>query len=232
MTNYYSKESIKDRLNTQDNRMTQDPFFIVQEEFRDIGYDLDYSLDENIALFEWEDTECILFPGDEGYKRALQDSNYEHTGFVARWESVAYFFTEGAADEYIDKNRHRHEGVLRTYADSLYNNPEMKAVRAILMEGESESDPLEKYRLDLSSVEEEWNTLSPEAKERFRQIEASKWGWGTEYKLGVAHTVSSLDNPNAPGLGWKLSDKAKAEIKEIEDSQRRAWQMAPFIWAD
>lgn len=206
--------------------MTQDPFFVVQEEFRDIGYDLDYSLDENIALFEWEDTECILFPGDEGYKRALQDTNYEHTGFVTRWESVAYFFTEGAADEYIDKNRHRHEGVLRTYADSLYNNPEMKAIRAMLMEDEeSGTDRLEKYRLDLSSIEKEWNTLSPEAKERFRQIEAAQ-KWGTEVKFEVAHTISSLDDPDAPGLGWELSDEAKADIEEMESHGR--WFPSPW----
>ena len=227
MTDFYNTESIKERLQTQDNRITQDPLFVVQEEKTTIGLDTNFRHD-GICFVRMEDEYETIFDTDDGYEEfdenywsseavdwAHDGEKWEHTGYEKEWVAVAYFFTEGAADSYIGNQRHNHRGELRTYAESLYRNPEMKAVRAMLMEGPT-PDRLEGYKLDLSSVEKEWNTLSPEAKERFRQIEASQ-KWGTEVKFEVANTVSSLDDPNAPGLGWKLSDEARADIEDMEN---------------
>lgn len=225
MTDYYNKAAIKKRLQTQDNRMTQNPLFVVQEENTTVGIDTAFNYD-GMCFQRMEDEWETVFDYDDEYEDfeenfwafdnpdwSRDDEKWESTGYTKEWVAVAYFFTEGAADTYIENQRHNHHGKLRTYAESLYRNPEMKAVRAMLME-ESETDSLEKYRLDLSSVEKEWNTLSPEAKERFRQIEKAQ-KWGTEVKFEVANIVSSLDDPNAPGLGWKLSDEAKADIEEM-----------------
>lgn len=189
-SNFYSKESIKERLSTQDNRITQDPLFVVQEEKITVGVDIAFNYD-GMCFQRMEDEWETVFDYDEKFEDFEEnywafdnpdwprdDEKWESTGYTKEWVAVAYFFTEGAADAYIENQRHNHHGALRTYAESLYRNPEMKAVRSMLMAGEeSESDRLEKYRLDLSSVEEEWNTLSPEAEERFRQIENSQGRW-------------------------------------------------------
>ena len=177
---FYSKEAIKERLETQDNRCTADPFFIVREEKIDLGYDTDWD-DGTIALFHRDDPEYVIMPGDEEHAEAMLDEDYEHTGFVKRQETVAYFFTEGAANAYIENNRHRHDGVLSTYADSLYRKPEMIFVRDMLMKDEPEKveekdsfgTPV-KWETNTITVEElgpEWNTISDECRERLEQID-------------------------------------------------------------
>lgn len=207
-SNYYSKESIKERLLTQDNRITQDPLFVVQEEKTTIGLDTNFRHD-GMCFVRMEDEYETIFDTDDEYEEF--DENYwlhdtpdwSHdgekwgsTGYEKEWVAVAYFFTEGAADAYIENQRHNHHGKLRTYAESLSRNPEMKAVRAMLMAGKD------------------------------------KPAFGTKVRFMAENTISSLDYPDAPGMNWELSDEAKAAIEEIEREQRRAWQQAPFIWLD
>lgn len=99
--------SIGERLRTQDNRITADPIFLVQQQRRVYGVDHHYTDD-----FEEIDGETV------GYKTI--------------WEFVTCCFTEAAADRYIAENAHNLTDP-RTYVASAYRNREWIAVRAMLM---------------------------------------------------------------------------------------------------
>lgn len=109
------------KMRTQDNRCTAEPFFLVQECVRHYGYDTDYS-DETVFI------DC------DGNECDADDASATETAYQDRWEYVTGCFTEYAAQEYIRTMAHRHKGKLRVYADSLYRNREMIAVRAYLLE--------------------------------------------------------------------------------------------------
>lgn len=76
-------------LKTQDNRITAEPIFMVQERHR-------------------------------------------FYGMRPAWAMP--FFTEAAAQAWIDRNQHNYERPLRVYVASGHSNPEWKAIRAWLME--------------------------------------------------------------------------------------------------
>lgn len=109
------------RMRTQDNRCTADPFFLVQECVRHYGYDP-------------EGSDRTVFVDCDGEECAEDDVSATETGYVDRWEYVTGCFTEQGAKDYIAANRHRHKGELRIYADSLYRNREMIELRAHLLE--------------------------------------------------------------------------------------------------
>lgn len=127
--------SIGENLRTQDNRITAEPIFLVQQKVRQTGIDNDYAdhalwLDEDwneiedkdeIARLEteWQDT----FEAPEGFTR---------TGYVDRWDFLQPFFTEAAAKRFIEGNAHRYDE-LRIYVDSAYRNVEWQAIRAFLL---------------------------------------------------------------------------------------------------
>lgn len=131
----FEMETIGKRLLTQNNRITQDPIFLVQEKKREWGVDPGYT-----DLFTWiHDEDCDQVSPQK--MRALEkkfdetgDDNpkgYRRVGYTERWEYVQACFTEAAAQLYIDENRHNlHEP--RIYAASGYRNKEWIAVRAYL----------------------------------------------------------------------------------------------------
>ena len=132
-------------IRTQDNRITADPFFIVQERQRVYGMDTAY--DPEIAWLHGDESIEVDAAKAKRLEAAYQKNykepdEYRRVGYVEKWVYVTGCFTEAAADRYIAHNSHRHSGPLRTYAESLYRNPEMIAVREYLMsltEGEVKS---------------------------------------------------------------------------------------------
>jgi hypothetical protein len=124
---------IAERVRTQDNRITADPIFLVQELERIYGIDTNY--DPKIAwLYEDESVEV-----DKGKAKRLENryekdgddnpSGYRRVGYAEEWRYVQPFFTEAAALHYCATKKHHHKGALRVYADSGYPNPEWKAMR-------------------------------------------------------------------------------------------------------
>lgn len=123
------------RLQTQDNRATDAPIFIVQEKRRVYGFDPAYSDD-----VVWIDDE-----GDEAdsEKRAELEAAYDEddeepdgwtrTHYEDRWEYVTACFTEAGCQEYIRLNGHNHRGELRVYAAGSWRNAEFRAVRELLI---------------------------------------------------------------------------------------------------
>lgn len=123
------------QLNDQDNAITADPLFIVQQRNRVYGIDLEYA--PEAAWFYTEDSEYEEATPLEA--RVLDASDevpefWEKIGYYDSWEYVQPFFTRKAAEKYIEANRHRLTDP-RVFVESLYRNPEMQAIRSALLEG-------------------------------------------------------------------------------------------------
>ncbi len=118
-------------LNTQDNRADENPMFAVRKKVRDCGMDSDYT-----DKYFWYDGPNHEEPSDEEVER-LEALDVEEDGdthkiyYVERWEFVQAFFTEAAAQRYIDGNKHN-LGETGIYAYSAYRNYEWIAVRKFL----------------------------------------------------------------------------------------------------
>ncbi len=137
MNDIFGLTEIGDRLRTQDNRITADPIFLVQEKKRIYGIDTNY--DPEIAWLY--NDESIEVDAEEAQRLEAQydeDGNdepdgYRRVGYAETWEYVQPFFTEVAADLYIKQMAHRHQGELRTFVDCAYRNWEWQAVRNWLL---------------------------------------------------------------------------------------------------
>ena len=120
--------AIGERLRTQDNRITQNPMFCVQEKKRDVGYDSGYT-----DCRCWHDSvNCeTIYDDDPGFKEPEGDE-WDEFGYVDRWETVMVAFTEAGCKEYIRLNGHNH-GETRIYVQSFNRCPEMIAIRESLI---------------------------------------------------------------------------------------------------
>jgi len=133
----FSMDEIGERLRTQDNRITNEPIFVVQRLVRDVGYDPNYQDDpDHITWFGpdgevGEDKRKAL---DRYWRMFLQEPrDYTRTAFCERWEFVQPFFTEAAAKRYLEENAHNLRPQARVYAESAYRNKEWIAIRHTLM---------------------------------------------------------------------------------------------------
>jgi len=132
----FTMEENGERIRTQDNRITAEPMFLVQELRRVYGIDTDY--DPKIAWLYAD--ESVEVDADEAARLEAtfqQDGNdspegFQRAGYHETWEFVTCMFTEGAADLYIAQMKHRHSGPLRTFVDCAYRNHEWNAVRDFL----------------------------------------------------------------------------------------------------
>lgn len=106
-------------LLAQDNRATSHPIFMVQVVKRICGMDRDYA-----ESFEWVDSEGNH---SEQNKRGSKKVYYRDI-----WTNVQPFFTERAARDYMNRNRHnlRQDGEPRIYVESGHRNEEWIALRA------------------------------------------------------------------------------------------------------
>jgi len=124
-------------IDTQDNRCTAEPIFLVQEQKRIYGMDPEYSGQDTVWLDCLNDSEELTDAEaqvlEERYLETLEEpENFVRTGYIDQWEYVQPFFTEEAAQNYIDMNKHRHDE-LRIYVDSAYRNYEWQMIRALLL---------------------------------------------------------------------------------------------------
>ncbi len=123
-------------LHTQDNRITDQPMFVVQRKVRDYGYDSEHSDD-----YEWLDTVSGDYnSADEHQTRILDKADKRRRdikGWVKayyrdRWEFVTACFTEKGCEDYIKRDGHN-LGETRIYAEGSYRNNEYQVVRNFLM---------------------------------------------------------------------------------------------------
>lgn len=125
---------ISHRLNTQDNRITQNPMFCVQIKRRDVGYDSAYATNKC-----WHDSagDQTIYDDDENFKGEPEGSEWDEFGYVDRWETVMVAFTEKGCEEYLELNGHNdrrraHNGEVRIYVESFNRCPEMILIREMI----------------------------------------------------------------------------------------------------
>lgn len=131
--------SIQHELRTQDEEITADPIFIVQQKVRIYGIDRDYT--ETFAWFRIGD------PEDEATveEAARLDAYYRDThrvpggwsrvGYHDTWEFVTACFTRKGCENYLRANGHNLNQP-RIYVASGYRNEEWIGVRNFLMHSE------------------------------------------------------------------------------------------------
>ena len=129
--------AIIERLHTQDNRITDNPLFAVQQKRRVYGLDEDYE-----AAHGWfhPDRDSLVVEGGPEFAEleAAWESGEEpeggwrRVGFKDTWEFVTGCLTEQGCKGYIACNGHNlHEP--RIYAYGSYRNAEFIALRKWLM---------------------------------------------------------------------------------------------------
>lgn len=129
-------------IDTQDNRATDQPIFIVQQKREHPaadGHDFD-----RIA---WVD-----FDGEEADEETAAALDREHEDFsdppegwarvamVSHWEFVTACFTAKGCEDYIAANGHNLKEP-RIYADGSYRNAEFRALRTFLLGLSCQKEP-------------------------------------------------------------------------------------------
>jgi len=131
-------EKIGELIKTQDNRITDQPIFIVQQKHREWGYDSAYCDD-----YKWLETESGDYcEADEEIIEELEIKEnelfestkpYEKHYYKDHWKFVTSCFTEQGCKDYIESNGHNLREP-RIYAEGSYRNEEFRAVRNMLIE--------------------------------------------------------------------------------------------------
>ena len=125
------------RLQTQNNRATDAPIFIVEEQRRTYGFDADYS--DDIVWLNGPNDSAEADPEEHARLEAAwredgkEPQDWTRTAYQDSWEYVTACFTESGCEDYIRRNGHNHRGALRIYAAGSWRNDEFRAVRALLM---------------------------------------------------------------------------------------------------
>lgn len=114
--------AIIERLHTQDNRITTNPLFAVQQRCRIYGLNADYR--DGVV---WMDDEGIEFAECDSVENGCREVGYRDT-----WEFVTGCFTEQGCKDYIAANGHNLREP-RIYAYGSYRNAEFIALREWLM---------------------------------------------------------------------------------------------------
>ena len=120
---------------TQDNRITAEPIFIVQQKRRICGIEDDFA-----EGHRWYDPIGVESYDDEG--KAQRDADraadgsrpipWQRGGYIDVWEFVTACFTEQGCKDYIARNVHNLREP-RIYAEGSYRNAEWRAVRSYLL---------------------------------------------------------------------------------------------------
>lgn len=125
-------KAIGEEMQVQDNRHTENPLFVIQEDSRVYGVD-DAEFKERDNDYEGDLCEACDALCDEG--KSLEDDCEECPDEAFNWYKIekvfnlspGVFFTAKACQEHIDSNEYHYTNP-RSFAVGTYRNPEMKAV--------------------------------------------------------------------------------------------------------
>lgn len=120
-------------LHTQDNRATEAPIFIVQQNKPIYGLSPEYT-DKGIWLYDGEECEDEKNEKleEQWQKDRTHPSGYERVGFVDHWEFVTACFTEQGCLDFLAIEGHNLNEP-RIYAAGSYRNQEWRTVRDFLL---------------------------------------------------------------------------------------------------
>jgi len=148
-------KEIQENLNTQDNRATANPIFIVYD-WEKVPSCSDYTdkfmfvdteghiADDRKSLIEWLKNAEVVLPenyeelDDDDLIEAVHKEGYDHINkvyYIAKKVFINVFFTEKSADAFIKSNNYHYTKEVHTYVDCLWRNPEMQYIRNGLKEG-------------------------------------------------------------------------------------------------
>ena len=208
--------AIIERLHTQDNRITANPLFAVQQRRRIYGVEEEYC-----ERFVWVDDE-----GNEGDEDA---PGLRRVGYIDKWEFVTGCLTEQGCKDYIACNGHNLNEP-RIYAYGSYRNAEFIALREWLMglrEPAASPAPQEEDRI--AELENEVAHVRQWYGSRLEILSA----WAREHLTGEPQTTFFNIVANAqPHVSeepeWfravirKLASKAEQPAQEgVTDAQRQ-----------
>jgi hypothetical protein len=143
-------------MNTQDNRCTSDPIFLLQVK---VVTDADPECSDNVCWHNPEYCETVYDTpptskdcgDDEGTWVWDEDGGDEQEGWYKKayrthWETVRWSFTLKDLEDHMELNGHNikrqaHNGEWRTYVDHMGRLPGMQAVRKFLMDLTKEEIP-------------------------------------------------------------------------------------------
>ena len=131
-----SISEIQNQLLTQDNRATDAPIFIVQQQVREYGVDPDYGTAGHVWIDDY-DSENVADEDEAADLDRREDAGEETDGWTKvhyreRWDFVTACFTEQGCKDYLTINGHNLKKT-RIYADGSFRNEEFRAVRELLM---------------------------------------------------------------------------------------------------
>lgn len=127
---------LAEQLRTQDNAITENPIFMVQQRRRLWGYNSDeYSQEDCVVGVQWfnEDNDEASDEQLKSLRRYwsmhhAEPEGWRRVGYIDLWEHVQPFFTRAGAELYIDQNRHNLRDP-RVYVESGYRNAEWQFLR-------------------------------------------------------------------------------------------------------
>jgi hypothetical protein len=99
-------------LNTQDNRITANPLFCVEQKRRVYGLGHEYT--DNF-IHQWKDDPGYFWETEKEALKALEEGGYgeenyddyiDKVGYYEYWDFVTAHLTEKAAQRYINENKH------------------------------------------------------------------------------------------------------------------------------
>lgn len=113
-------------VNTQDNRITANPLFVVEQKVRDYGLDPAHHSHGSIWLdSSGEEVDESELPSEDAR------DHYTEVFYQERWEHVQPFFTEKGAQDYLAINGHN-LGETRIYVEGGHRNEEWATIREFL----------------------------------------------------------------------------------------------------
>jgi len=144
---------------TQDNRITDQPMFIVQQRRRMYGLDTGYCENFIWLCSEDEYNEASVEEAD-ALEAEYQDTGrakdgWQRTGYIDQWEFVTACFTEQGCIDYLKLDGHNLNEP-RIYAEGSYRNEEFRAVRNSLIALARRAQPEGEAPQALSQAAEKW----------------------------------------------------------------------------
>ena len=127
-------QDLRHELKTQDNMITANPIFIVQQRREIAGIDADYA-----DKFAWvkdgeridDETETKL---EKRYcKTGIIPRSYSRVGYTEIWEFVTACLTRKGCEDYIKANGHNLDSP-RIYVEGGFRNAEWAFVRKYFMD--------------------------------------------------------------------------------------------------
>jgi len=128
---------LRERLRTQDNRITAHPVFVVQQRKRIFGFDPAYVMEnDEIAWIDDCNDYTAYYQGNPEWEKAErgwrddgdEPDGWTRTGWQDGWEFVTACFTEQGCKDYIEVDGHNLTEP-RIYVESAHRNKEWQKLR-------------------------------------------------------------------------------------------------------